>query len=129
LAASLGLGGDVIFEGPREDLTPAYQAADLFVLTSDHEGTPNVVLEAMSSGLPVVATRTGGTTEIVQESVTGILADPADETTLAEAVLTLVEDNGLRCTMGVHARARVEQRYSLEALPAALQRIYSAALQ
>ena len=76
-AAQLGLLPDAVrFHGADDNLLHFYNNADVLLLTSDYEGTPNVVLEAMACGLPVVATRVGGISEIVQEGVTGLLAKP-----------------------------------------------------
>lgn len=128
-AAQLGLFPDgVEFRGSQEDIAPLYRDADLFLLTSDYEGSPNVVLEAMASGLPVVATRVGGVPELVQDGVTGYMADPQATSRLAEALLELAEDEAKRREFGARARAFVEQRHAPAGLPAALKRIYAAAL-
>jgi glycosyltransferase involved in cell wall biosynthesis len=75
-AARLGLSPESVeFRPAVGDMGPVYRDADIFLLTSDWEGTPNVVLEAMASGLPVVATRVGGVPEIVRHGETGLLVD------------------------------------------------------
>lgn len=125
-AAALGL--DVKFLGRVADLAPVYRSADIFLLTSDHEGTPNVVLEAMACGLPVVGTRVGGVPEIIEHGISGFLADTAREDVLIELLLELIERPDKRLEVGASARRRVEQSYSPQSLPCTLKRLYAAAL-
>jgi len=120
--------GSVAFVGRVDDLSQHYLRADLLVLTSDHEGTPNVVLEAMAYGLPVVATRVGGVPEVVEHERTGILVERDDEAGLASALQRLIEDPQARAQMGAAGRARVEALYSTEALPGHLARLYGSVL-
>lgn len=96
-------------------------AADLFVLNSrtpeagDTEGLPVSVLEAMEASLPVVATRLGGIPEAVADGETGILVPERDTDALARALGTLARDPALRARLGAAGRARVEERFDLEA--------------
>jgi glycosyltransferase involved in cell wall biosynthesis len=125
-AANLGLLPPVVeFRGAVSDLADAYREADIFVLTSASEGTPNVLLEASSSGLPVVATRVGGTNEVVQEGKTGFLIDSADEAGMAAAVLRLIGDEDLRLRMGAQGRRFVEENHSLPRLGQGMTDFYS----
>lgn len=115
-AAQLGIGDRVHFHGwqPRSDLPAFYRQATLFVYPSRHEGMPNAVLEAMASGLPVVATRIPGNEELVDEGKTGLLVPTEDHAALRAALESLVSD-AKRCQqMGETARRRVEQGYSWE---------------
>jgi len=128
LARDLGLARQVEFRGAVAETDALYRESDIFVLTSDWEGTPNVILEAMASGLPVVATRVGGVPEIVQHGVTGYLVDPGDENALAEALSILIGDCQLRREMGRRARRYVEENHSPQRLGAFLQELYEAAL-
>jgi len=128
LAATLGLGADCLtFAGAATDMAAHYQAADLLVLTSDWEGTPNVVLEAMASGLPVVATRVGGMADIVTNGSAGLLLDAADEEGLAAAITTLGTDVDARRAYGSRARAFVEQHHAVDLLGGELRHLYAAA--
>ncbi len=128
-AAELGLLPDAVeFRGNVTDTAALYRAADLLLLTSDHEGTPNVVMEAMACGLPVVATRVGGVPEIVQNGETGFLCDPKDEDGLTDAVLKLVADPALRKKMGAEARRFIEAHHSPQRLPEFLVGLYKIAL-
>ncbi len=124
----LGLGeAQVVLSGERHDVVEAYGAADVCILSSDHEGTPNVLLEASASGLPVVATRVGGVPDIVEDGVTGILSPPGDAKALTAAMLRMAAEPALRRAMGEAGRARMLREYDTARLPEALSRLYAAA--
>lgn len=128
-ADDLGLlGGGVEFRGAVSDMTALYQEADILVLTSDWEGTPNVLLEAMASGLPVVATRVGGVPEIVRHGETGFLSDAQDESSLENWVLKLITAPALRKEMASRAREYVLKNHSPLGLPERLERLYKSVL-
>jgi glycosyltransferase involved in cell wall biosynthesis len=122
-ASELGLA-HIEFLDALPEPSSLYREVNIFLLSSDHEGTPNVVLEAMASGLPVVATSVGGTAEIVQEGKTGFLASPEDEEALAARVSQLVESPSLREVLGKEARAYVEQHHAVRRLPEMLSGLY-----
>lgn len=122
------LPGVVEFRGPAADTAPLYRESDVLVLASAYEGTPNVVLEAMASGLPVVATEVGGVADLVDDGQTGFLAAPDDESALCRAVLRLLSCRDLRLAMGARGRERVVDRHSLDRLPRRLAGLYEAAL-
>ena len=121
--------GTVQFCGDVRDISSLYQQAHMLLLTSDHEGTPNVVMEAMASGLPVVATGVGGVPELVQHGTTGFLAEPTDEQGLAAAISKLLMDDALRREMSGRARALIAARHSLNSQPARLEALYRRVLQ
>jgi glycosyltransferase involved in cell wall biosynthesis len=129
-AAELGLlDGLVEFRGAVSDMPAVYQEADILVLTSDYEGTPNVALEAMASGLALVATRVGGVQEVVRHEQTGCLVDAdGDGEPLVSQVLRLIHDEQSRIEMGRRARAYVSANHSPERLPSALRSVYEVAL-
>ena len=128
-ARSLGLSPDVVqFRSVVSDMQSVYHEAAVCVLTSDFEGTPNVLLEAMACGLPVVAARTGGVPGIVQHGRTGFLLEPDDLDGFVAALAGLVRNLRLGTEMGRQARAYVEQNHSLERLPACLSALYQMAL-
>lgn len=127
-AEELGLADSVEFLGIVPDTFAVYRNSDMLVLTSDHEGTPNVLLEAMASGLPVVATRVGGVPELVTDNYTGYLVEPGDDGALTDAVLELIEHPQLRAEIGKRARALAEAHHITRVLPGVLQDLYSLAL-
>ncbi|HLP78292.1 MAG TPA: glycosyltransferase [Candidatus Paceibacterota bacterium] len=127
--AALGLPPSVIeFRGSLADLAPVYREADVFVMTSEYEGTPNVLLEAMASGLPVVSTNVGGVPEIIHPGQNGFLVDGNDDEDLCTVLERLIQDPELRSVMGRRGRAYVEARHSLEWLPVMLSALYELAL-
>jgi len=128
-AAQLGLSPDILqFRDTVSDMRPVYHEAAVCLLTSDHEGTPNVLLEAMASGVPVVATRVGGVPGIVQHGRTGFLHEPDDLESVVADTFELVMKSRLRTEMGRRARAFVEERHNLQRLPAYLNGLYQQAL-
>jgi glycosyltransferase involved in cell wall biosynthesis len=129
MAAELGMPGEEMqFAGAIEDMAPFYREFDVFLLTSVYEGTPNVVLEAMASGLPVIATRVGDVPELISDGVTGYLVEVDDENLMAERLETLVCHPELRERMGQAAREYVSASHSVHKLPEYLQSLYSGIL-
>ena len=109
-AAELGVGERLRFVGCRSsDEIPTWMgAADILVLPSRSEGRPNVVLEAQACGLPVVATRVGGTPELVCDGKTGLLVESEDVAGLADALQRLRIDRGLREALGRAGREQAD---------------------
>jgi sugar transferase (PEP-CTERM/EpsH1 system associated) len=123
-AASLGLSDRVTYTGARSDTPDLMRSFDVFVLPSINEGISNTILEAMATGLPVVAGRVGGNPELVVDGVTGRLYDPADPAALEQALLPYLTDPGLRQAHGKAARERVVQNFSLDAMIARYRSLY-----
>jgi glycosyltransferase involved in cell wall biosynthesis len=109
----LGLDDRVDLAGERDDVPALLAESDCFVLSSTSEGLPISVLEAMASGLPVVATDVGGVHELVEAGATGYLVPPRDPAALAEALRSLLTDVELRRRLGARARATVEERFDV----------------
>jgi glycosyltransferase involved in cell wall biosynthesis len=107
-----GLADEILFRDFAPQVEDFYRAADLFILPSHNEGMPNVVLEAMASGLPCVVTRISGTTDLIAHGVTGMLFDVNDEGSFLDALNPLARDGGLRNDIGASARERIGERYS-----------------
>ncbi|SES68444.1 Glycosyltransferase involved in cell wall bisynthesis [Nitrosospira multiformis] len=99
--------------GLQRDMTKIYPCLDLVVSTSYSEAMPLVIVEAMASGLPVVATNVGGVVDIVEVGGTGLLKKPGDTEGLANDVVTLMTSNSIRIRMGEAARKRVEEKFDL----------------
>ena len=107
VAYGLGVTSGVTFLGERHDVPELLNAFDIYALTSFNEGMSLTLLEAMSAGLPVVATAVGGNVEIVEEGVTGYLVPSGDVGSLSERLRYLVASPDVRTLMGQAARARV----------------------
>ena len=106
------------------------QAADVLVLPSHSEGRPNVVLEAQACGLPVVATRVGGTPELIRDGKTGLLVEPGAVAPLREALEALWKDGSLQRRMGEQARKHIETgEHSWEQSANALHALYRDVLE
>jgi glycosyltransferase involved in cell wall biosynthesis len=123
-AQQLDVAGAVTFAGHRDDVPQLLALLDVFVLASHWEGLPNVILEAMAAGLPVVATRVGGVPEVVVDGVTGLLVPPRDPDALSEAILTLLQDPDLRQKMGQAGRERVREHFSVERMVQDTEALY-----
>lgn len=108
--ARLGLDDRVRFLGSVPDARELMCASDIFLLSSDYEGMSNVVLEAMAAGVPCVTTRVNGVADLIQNGVTGIIAEPEPDE-LSRHVLRLGTDSGMRREIGTLARAWIEQKF------------------
>ena len=124
-AAQLGIAAQVRFLGHREDVRDLLSILDLFVLPSLSEGMPLALLEAMAAGVPAIATRVGGTTEVIDDGRTGTLVAPGDSRVLAAAITTLLENPRLAKELGQAARQAVAARFSLAGMVQAYERVYS----
>ena len=124
LAQELGLGQRVRFLGSRSDVPDILRASDVFVLSSDYEGNPLSVLEAMAAGLPVVSTAVGGVPELVQHGATGLLVPAGDARALAEAITQLGRDADQRAAMGHAARQTALERFDVRAMSRAYAALY-----
>ena len=110
---------------PVGNVASVLSRLDALVLCSDFEGFPNVVLEAMASRLPVVATRVGDVPSLIDEGGTGFVVEPRDAAGLAAALERLASlDPGAREAMGARARARVEERFRMEAVASSYLELY-----
>jgi glycosyltransferase involved in cell wall biosynthesis len=124
LAQELGLGQRVRFLGSRADVPDILRASDVFVLSSDYEGNPLSVLEAMAAGLPVISTAVGGVPELVQHGATGLLVPAGDACSLAEAIAQLGCDPARRAAMGNAARQTARERFDVRVMSLAYARLY-----
>lgn len=127
----VGAGPEAVPEGARvrvlppvDDAAPLYAAADVFVLPSVSEGLSNSLLEAMASGLPVIASAVGGTAQTLVDGKTGLLFDKDDEKTAAEQIRRIINDNELRTQLGAAARLEVERRYAMSRVVERLMDLY-----
>ncbi|MDQ0321103.1 glycosyltransferase involved in cell wall biosynthesis [Pararhizobium capsulatum DSM 1112] len=121
---ALGIADRVIFAGERRDVPDILSAADIFALTSVSEGLPISILEAMAAGLPVVATDVGGISELVAEGETGFLVPAREPREIANRILRLTADAGLRQSFGTAGRDRVTKAFSPEQMVTQTTRLY-----
>jgi glycosyltransferase involved in cell wall biosynthesis len=118
----------------QEELTRFYATATLFALPclitddGDRDGIPNVLVEAMASGLPVVSTRVSGIPELVRDGETGLLVEPRDPVALAAAIRRLLEDIELRTELGRRGRELVQLEFDARRNIAALKKLFESAV-
>lgn len=123
-AAALGITDRVIFSGWRADAIDLMQLLDAFVTTSNFEGLPMVLLEAMALGKPLIGTAVGGIPEVVEHGVNGLLITERNPDLVADALLTVARDEVCRTRLGQNSRARHAERFTAQAMAAAYQAVY-----
>jgi glycosyltransferase involved in cell wall biosynthesis len=123
-----GLERRVHLLGKRNEVPEYLAASDVFVLSSNWEGNPLAVMEAMAAGLPVVATAVGGVPELVESGQQGILVPPGDCSAFTDAMRTLLNDPEKRTAMANAARARATATFNVERMAQGYESIYRAAL-
>lgn len=123
-AQTLGIERHVRFLGHCGNIQSVLDASDVFVLSSLWEALPFALLEAMASGLPIVATAVAGVPELVLHGETGFLVQPADPTGLASALRTLMASEELRASMGMAGQERVEREFSQRSMLAKTEETY-----
>ena len=126
---ALGLQDVVWLPGARDDIALLMQHFDLFVMSSIAEGTPVTILEAMASGIPIVATRVGGIPEVVQPGVDGQLVAAKDPRALAAAVASYCTDPAIARQHGANGRTKVEAHFSIKTTVAAYLALYDKLLR
>lgn len=125
-AQSSDVTGRVRLLGERDDVPGLLRGFDVFVLPSLAEGISNTILEAMASGLPIVATRAGGSPELVQDGVTGTLVPVADRPALTAALATYVSDGHRRALHGKAGRQRAVEEFGLQRMVGRYVALYAA---
>jgi glycosyltransferase involved in cell wall biosynthesis len=128
LAYEAGVMRRCLFLGYQEEVGRYYDAIDVLVLPSANEGTPVSVIEALAAARPVVATRVGGTPDVVREGVDGFLVELGDVGTIAARLAELAADPELRKQMGEAGRERVHERYAVERLITDTEQLYRSLL-
>jgi len=114
LAKQLDIEDHVSFLGyvPDEKLPSLYAASDIFVLPAIYENFPFAILEAQSTGLPVISTKVGGIAEFLVDNQNGFLIEPGDPTQLTQRILTLLQDPKLAKEMGIRGRKLIKEKFS-----------------
>ncbi|MBK8230519.1 MAG: N-acetyl-alpha-D-glucosaminyl L-malate synthase BshA [Candidatus Eisenbacteria bacterium] len=124
LARDLGVEDRVQFLGLQDGMEEILSQADIFLLPSEHESFGLAALEAMASGVAVIATTQGGTSEVIEDGVSGYLRDPHDIHGMAESLRELLRNDDLRASVGAAARRRAVEEYSLDRVVAVYQAMY-----
>lgn len=124
LASDLGIADRVRFLGPSDNVAAHLRQARVFVLPSAYEGLPNVVLEAMACGLPVIATRVGGVPDVIEHGRSGLLVPAGDADALCDGIREVLTDRKLAHELGRHARAAAEERFCLAAVAGRYRELY-----
>lgn len=124
MTAELRLGDRVLFYGTRAESAPLYRAFEALALTSRWEGLSNVVLEAMASGVPVVATRVEGTARVLTDGSEGFVVEPGDFDAVGERLVRVLEDDALAGQFRERGRARVSREFSLARMVGAYEALY-----
>ena len=127
--AELGLQDHVRLLGFRSDTIDLYQAFDLYALSSVREGLPNVVLEAMAMGVPVVATSIAGVPKLVTDGVDGLLVPAGDVSSLHQAIDRLYQDREFASRLSAAARTTIEQRFSFTRRMEKVARVYDSVMK
>lgn len=120
-----GLGGQVVIQGIQAQMGPVYARMDVLLLPTRRDSFPRVVMEAMSNGIPVIATRVDGLPEMVMDGETGFLVESGNIAGFASAVEHLLRDPVQRQRMGGAARERARRLFAPEVYSAAMHRLYA----
>jgi len=123
-ARSYASESEVIFAGQQSEVWPYYSIADVFVLPSHSEGSPNVLLEAMGAGVPIIATAVGGVPEMIEDNQSALLVPANDPSALSAAISRLLTDGDLAHRLTSNASALVSNRFSPEEYVRSLTEIY-----
>lgn len=127
-AARLNITDSVRFLGARRDVPDILKALDIFVMPSLWEGFPRALLEAMATGLPVVAARVGGVADAIEDSVSGLLVEPTDVQGLAASISEMLNDSALAERLGKKAREVVEADFSVSGMVDSMAKLYTEVL-
>jgi lipopolysaccharide heptosyltransferase II len=125
LARRLGIQENVFFHPPLGDISSVFAAMDVFCLPSLQEGLGLAIMEAMAWGLPVVATCTGGISDLIEDGIDGLLVRPKDPEALAGAILELLCDEKKAREFGIKAKASISRKFSLEKMVTKVEDLYS----
>jgi glycosyltransferase involved in cell wall biosynthesis len=124
LRGELGLERHVTFHGVSDDVRRFLENAAVFVQTSISEGISLTVIEAMAAGLPVVATHVGGTPEVVEDGVTGLLVPSGEPSAVANALVSLLTDRSTALLMSRAARQRAERLFDVRQMTSSYEALY-----
>jgi len=123
-AKNLGLAGQSHFLGLRTDIPDVLGAMDVFVLSSDYEGNPLSVMEAMASGLPIVSTAAGGVPDLFESGKEGIIVRPGDVQGLSNSMVSLLGNREARQSLGMAAARRARENFDVSTMVRAYEELY-----
>jgi len=115
---------NIHFLGLRQDISELLSACDIFILSSNYEGVPMTILEAMAAGKPVIATAVGGVPEVVKDGISGLLVPPQDIQALSNAMVRLADDSSLREGMGKEGRKRALEWFDINLIVRQYEELY-----
>lgn len=121
-----GLAGRFFLPGFRKNILEVFRGIDIFMLPSFTEGLPNVALEAFAVQKPIIATRVGGTPEVVQHGVSGFLTDPDEPELMAAHICTLADSPVLRCQMGTAGYEYIQEGFCFQKQTLKYEELYAA---
>ena len=129
-AEQLGVRENIVFTGyfPDKRLPKLYQSADIFAFSTFYEHHPFAILEALSTGLPVVTTNVGGIPETISDGKNGFLCDPFNSRQFSDRILTLLEHPSLASEMGLSARRTIEERFDWRIVVKKVLKVYDEVL-
>ncbi|SFU55858.1 Glycosyltransferase involved in cell wall bisynthesis [Pontibacter akesuensis] len=116
--------GNIYFAGLQQNVKPYFNITDIYLMTSDFEGLPIALLEAMSMGCAVVATSVGGIPEVIENGVSGLLSQAGDVDSLEKDVTLLIENKDMRVDLAIKARERIVQHFSMKKMVQELEDVY-----
>jgi len=123
-AKNLGVAGQAHFLGLRADIPDVLGAMDVFVLSSDYEGNPLSVMEAMASGLPIVSTAVGGVPNLIESGKEGLIVQPGDVQGLSNAMASLLRNREARQSLGMAGARRARKNYDVPRMVQAYEELY-----
>jgi glycosyltransferase involved in cell wall biosynthesis len=129
VARELNIKKDVYFLGKRADVPTIISNLDVSVLSSTNEGFSNVIMESMAAGKPVVATKVGGSKEMVSDGITGYLVPPADSQAMAGAIISLLQNPDKAIAMGSAGREVVKEKFTVETMVKKYEELYFSLLK
>ena len=125
ISRKYGVAQHIIFTGFQQDVVSLLPALDIFILPSLTEGTPMAVLEAMSYGLPVIASRIGGIPDIITHNIDGILIYPGESKHIVEAILHLIKEPEIRKKLSINAKQKIKNFYGAKSWWNKIDNFYS----
>jgi len=123
-AENLGISSQIIFLGHVSNRQSLYNALDILMITSDFEGTPMTLLEAMASGVPVVASAVDGIVEVCSDGLNSLLARPGDSISFEQSLSRIISDQALRDDFASAGRRTILEQYDIRGITDRVERVY-----